>query len=67
MFADPLAGVFFDAVHSTDEQRFYIIGYSTEQHLLAVWYTDRDGVIRIISARPASAKERRGYENERVD
>ena len=62
VFADPLAAIFDDEAHSQEEQREIIIGHSAEDHLLLVSFTERAGVIRIISARPATKKERRDYE-----
>ncbi len=48
--------------HSHDEERFVTIGRSHRGKLLVVVHTDRDDDIRIISARPASRRERRTYE-----
>ena len=62
VFADPLANIFDDPDHSGDERRELIIGYSTEQRMLIVCFTDRGPRIRIISARPATTRERRDYE-----
>lgn len=45
-----------------DEGRFLTFGYSQRQRQLAVAHTDRDGRIRLISARPATRAERRYYE-----
>jgi uncharacterized DUF497 family protein len=62
VFADPLANIFDDPDHSGDERRELIIGHSTEQRLLVVSFTDRSRRTRIISAREATARERRDYE-----
>ena len=62
VFYDPLSLTIPDPLHSDDENRFIIIGWSNEQRLLVVTHTDRDEKIRIISARSASPKERRDYE-----
>ena len=51
-------------VHSEAELRFVSIGLSEAGRLPAVAYTERDQRIRIISAREATAKERREYESK---
>jgi uncharacterized DUF497 family protein len=40
-----------------DEQRFVLLGLSAQGRLLTVCYTLRGEAIRLISARPATAKE----------
>jgi len=62
-FFDPNAIEGFDAEHSTDEDRFYIIGFSSRR-LLYVVYAERfqNDVIRVISARKAEAKKQKEYE-----
>lgn len=62
VFSDPLAVIFDDEVHSAEEQREIIVGHSAENRLLLVCFTERAGAIRIISARRATKKERRDYE-----
>ena len=62
VFADPLARIFDDPDHSSEEPREIIIGRSTQQHLLLVSFTEREGKVRIISARHATKGERRDYE-----
>ena len=62
VFADPLANIFDDPDHSGEERRELIIGHSAEQRLLVVSFTDRERRTRIISARQATARERRDYE-----
>lgn len=64
VFDDPLAVTFEDDSHSsTSETRELIIGHSIGQQLLMVSFTERSGsIIRLISARPATLKERRDYE-----
>ena len=52
----------FDMIHSRDEERFTLLGQSQRQRLLVVVHTERDGAIRLISARLATARERRNYE-----
>ena len=51
-----------DPDHSTREARFVLIGRSRSRHLVVVAHVERDEIIRIISARPASRQERVTYE-----
>jgi uncharacterized DUF497 family protein len=60
---DPLSATFDDPDHSIGELRFVTIGFSSYGHLLVVSYTERGKVIRIISARPTTAPERKRHEN----
>lgn len=62
VFGDPLAVTYFDPDHSAEEDRFLTFGHSSESQLLVVSHTDRDDRTRIISARPATRKERKAYE-----
>jgi len=62
VFSDPLARIFRDDQHSTDEQREIIIGHSSRQRLLLVSFTVRETTIRILSARETTAQERKDYE-----
>lgn len=62
-FADPLSLTAFDPDHSAIEDRFLTMGLSAEGRLLVVAHTDRNGTIRIISAREASRAERKDYED----
>lgn len=62
VFADPLAAIFYDEVHSDEEPREIIVGHSEQGRLLLVCFTERAEVIRVISARRATNRERRDYE-----
>jgi uncharacterized DUF497 family protein len=62
VFSDPLARIFKDDMHSTEEQREIIIGHSSRQRLLLVSFTKRETTLRILSAREATAPERKDYE-----
>lgn len=62
VFGDPLAITFLDPDHSEDEFRFITFGVSWLNRLLVVSHADRDDRLRIISARPATRRERRIYE-----
>jgi uncharacterized DUF497 family protein len=62
VFGDPLSLTVPDPVHSKVEERFVTLGTSHRGNLLVVVHTERGDNIRIISARPASRRERRTYE-----
>jgi uncharacterized DUF497 family protein len=62
VFANPLAVIFEDEGHSGGEHREIIVGHSFQNRLLLVCFVERDGSVRLISARPATVKERRDYE-----
>ena len=48
------------------EQRFATLGIDFLERVLVVIYTYRGGTIRLISARRATRRERRAYEQKRV-
>ena len=62
VFADPLARIFPDEEHSVDELREIIIGHSAQQQLILVNFTATDDEVRIFSARKATRRERKDYE-----
>ena len=62
VFADPLFVDFYDPAHSDNEERYLIIGRSKVGRLLLVSYAERSGKTRIISARSATLREQRDYE-----
>ena len=62
VFYDPLSATFDDPNHSVGEQRLITIGYSARDRLLVVAHTERGVTVRIISARRATARERRRHE-----
>ncbi len=63
IFVDPLSLTSTDPDHSWHEERYVTIGLSRARRLLVVAHCDRGHAIRIISARPASRRERRQYES----
>lgn len=63
VFGDPQAATGYDPAHSQDEDRFLTMGLSASGQLLVVSHTDRSDTIRIISARPASRRETKDYED----
>jgi uncharacterized DUF497 family protein len=66
VFYDDFAMQFFDEEHSLDEERFLLLGMSSDARLLLVCHCERaDGdVIRIISARKATKSEALNYRGE---
>jgi hypothetical protein len=64
VFMDPLARIHEDPDHSEAEHREIIVGHSIEQRLILVSFAERDDRVRLISARPATTKERRDYEEK---
>ncbi len=64
VFGDPLSMTFYDPDHSVDENRYITMGLSNLGKLLMVSHIDRDNRIRIISARKATRRERRYYEEQ---
>ncbi|MEO8362134.1 MAG: BrnT family toxin [Vicinamibacteria bacterium] len=62
VFRDSLATTFPDPSHSRHEERFVTVGISTAGRILVVAHTDRAHATRLISARPATPRERRFYE-----
>ena len=65
VFYDPLAKLGHDPDHSDQEDRFILIGHSKSNNLLFVVhvYKESPGLIRIISARKATKKEKSDFEN----
>ena len=64
VFDDDLFLVFADPDHSTEEDRFIIMGQSKQGRLLVVAYTESSDQIRVISAREATRRERNIYAEE---
>jgi uncharacterized protein len=62
VFGDPLGRIVADPRHSAVEDRLVLLGISKERQLLAVMYVERAEAVRIISARRATRRERRDYE-----
>jgi uncharacterized protein len=66
---DPLAITVFDEAHSDDEERWFTLGQSQQGTLLALAHTwqvtgPNTARVRIISARPATRRERDQYQHE---
>lgn len=64
VFGDPLSTTFPDEAHSVGECRFITIGASALGQVLVVAHTERGDTIRIVSAWPATVRERRFHEEE---
>jgi uncharacterized DUF497 family protein len=62
VLADPLSTTYPDPDHSTDESRHLTIGSSAAGRILVVSHTERGDAVRLISARRATSRERRFYE-----
>ena len=64
VFYDEYAQQFFDDEHSEREERFIMLGISDRSRILVVCHCERseDQKIRLLSARKATAKERKYYE-----
>lgn len=67
VFEDEFALLIPDAAQSATEDRFVLLGTSVRARILVVVHCDRasGGVVRIISARPATRRERTQYEERR--
>ena len=61
-FADVLSVTIPDPLHSENDERFVLMGYSHRDRLLVVVHADLGNSVRIISARPATGKERHQHE-----
>jgi uncharacterized DUF497 family protein len=67
VFYDENAIRYFDPDHSTDEDRFIMLGLSYRLRMLVVCHCFRESesIIRIISARKANRQEARAYWKDR--
>jgi uncharacterized protein len=66
VFYDEFAVQFFDEEHSSEEERFIMLGMSSEARLVVVCHCERlaGEVIRIISARKATRGEAAFYRGD---
>jgi len=65
VFADTLGRLIPDPDHSENEDRFILMGASSQLRLLIVCHCERHpNAIRIISARKADKQERKQYEEK---
>jgi len=63
VFYDLLSATFPDPDSSRTEERLVTVGQSSRQRLLVVVHTEQGETIRIISARLATAYERKRHES----
>ncbi len=63
VFLDPLAATGADPDHSQGQTRWLTFGLSSAGRLLVVSHGDQADTVRIISARPCTAAERKLYES----
>ena len=65
VFSDQFALSMFDPDNSEDEDRFVLLGQSRKDYILVVIHTyrnrDNEKIVRIISARKATKKEKLTY------
>lgn len=62
-FYDPLHVLINDPDHSNNEERMVLIGMSSKDRLLVVVHAEKtEDEVRLISARKATRKERKQYE-----
>jgi uncharacterized DUF497 family protein len=64
VFGDTLSVTILDPLHSFGEERYITVGQSINGNLLVIAHTDRENRVRIISARLATRKERKYYEEK---
>lgn len=62
VFRDALSVTISDPLHSREEERYVTIGRSDRGRTLVVVHSDVGETIRLISARRATRRERRDYE-----
>ncbi len=62
VFYDPLSATFPDPDSLASEDRLITIGHSSRQRLLVVVHPEHGETIRVISARLATAHERKRHE-----
>ena len=62
VLADFLSITIPDPLRTGNEERLVTIGRSDKHRVLVVAHTERGDVIRLISARPATAHEKKRYE-----
>lgn len=66
VFYDDFAIQFFDEENSEMEDRFLLLGHSNKSRILIICHCEKESgnIIRIISARKATTKERQLYNGE---
>lgn len=66
VFEDEDALIISDESHSDEEDRFILIGFSYKANILVVChcYRENESVIRLISARKATLREKEKYKEQ---
>ena len=64
IFGDDLSVTVYDPDRSMDEDRYLTMGMSVAGRVLIVSHTNRGDAVRIISARLATRRERKSYEED---
>ena len=66
VFDDDFAVQFYDEENSAQEDRFLMLGFSSKSNLLMICHCERSSgeLVRIISARKATKRERKFYSGE---
>jgi uncharacterized protein len=65
VLADPLSLTIYDRFHSRlGDERFVTVGRSDRGRTLVVVHSDTDELVRIISAREATRRERQTYQDD---
>ncbi|OFW38354.1 MAG: hypothetical protein A3J28_07340 [Acidobacteria bacterium RIFCSPLOWO2_12_FULL_60_22] len=65
VLGDSLSTTYPDLAHSEEEQRYITIGMTERGTIIVVAHTQEEDTVRIISARRATRRERRFYEEAR--
>ena len=65
-FGDPLSLLLPDPDHSLGEERYLVLGRSDKGRLLVVAFVERPPRTRLMSARLATRRERRRYEEDQA-
>ncbi|MBM3326187.1 MAG: BrnT family toxin [Calditrichaeota bacterium] len=65
VFSDRFAITVYDTRHSDGEDRFATFGFSNFGRVIAVMHTERGECLRLISARKATRRETKYYEENR--
>jgi hypothetical protein len=61
-FGDPLSLTIPDPNHSVGEDRYLLLGQTFRGRLIVVSHLERNGSVRVISARLATRREQKNYE-----
>jgi len=64
VFQDALSVTIGDPLRSGSEDRFVLVGHSHRSRLLVAVHVERGERVRVISARPATSRERRTCEED---